>query len=106
MKLQLGYLAANVLADVSLLFVKFTFDDFDYNKPANYYSRVPVIEVYRYTDNTLVATLTRETTHKDTEKIGGFYTGLLTNYDRESMYFKIIAPTVRLTMTISLSFGI
>ena len=102
MKLQLGYLAANVFADMSMMFVSFTFDGFLYNYQADYYSRVPVIEVYRYTDNTLVATLTREKTHMN----GGFFTGLLTNYDRKSMYFKIIAPTVRLTMTISLLFGI
>ena len=94
MKLQLGFLAANVLADWSMVYVYYELEDFDYTKEADYYSRVPVTEVYRYSDNTLVASLNREKTLSK-----GFYTGLLTNYDRKSMYFKIVAPFVRLTMT-------
>ena len=96
MKLQLGYLAANVLADYDLrmsrTFVYFEIDDFDYRTAAE--SRLPFVEVYRYSDKTLVASLTKEQ-----NMANGFYTGLLTDYDRKSMYFKIIAPTVRLTMT-------
>ena len=94
MKLHLGYLAASAFADWSIMYAQFEIEDYDSNNKADFYSRVPVIEVYRYTDNSLVATLNRGDSYSK-----GFYSEFLINYDRTAMYFKIIAPTVRLTMT-------
>ena len=91
MKLQLGYLAANVLADWSIMRVEFEFE-------SEVVSKDFTVEVYRYSDNSLVDTLVPDRNYQT-----GFWTSFLTNYDRTGMYFKLIAPSVRLTMRITSS---
>ena len=71
------------------MFVTFKIVDFDLFPDL----RVPTIEIYRYSDNSLVASLARGETYED-----GFYSEFFTDYDRTTMYFKLIAPSVRLNM--------
>ena len=92
MKLLLSYLAANALADMSIMqaYVDFGVDDLSV---AEYDSLAPTIEVYRYSDDSYVDTLVRGQLSNT-----GFWTSLLTGYDRSAMYFKLVAPSVRLNM--------
>ena len=68
------------------------------SSPELYYSRVPTVELYRYSDNTMVKSLIAEDSFVDSEA-AGVKTGIYSDFDQAAMYFKFIAPSVRLNLT-------
>ena len=65
---------------------------------STYFSLVPKVEVYRYSDNAMVASLTAESEYS-TSTEAGVKTGLFADFDPVGMYLKFLAPSVRLTLT-------
>ena len=70
----------------------------------SYFSRVPTVEIYRYSDKSLVTTLYAKNAGS---WISGGVPGYslttddFTDFDETAMYFKFIAPSERMTKLIS-----
>ena len=65
---------------------------------STYISLVPKVEVYRYSDKAMVASLAADSEFA-TSTEAGVKTGLFADFDPTGMYLKFIAPSVRLTLT-------
>lgn len=59
---------------------------------SNYFSRVPRVEIYRYSDNAIVASLG---TSLSLPKTGALKTEEYTDFNETQMYFKFTAPSER-----------
>ena len=80
------------------MYVQFNFYDLIENwndVKLDYYSKVPTVEIYRYSDNALVTNLTVESANSD-----GLSSGIFTDFDESTMYLKFIAPSVRMTINL------
>ena len=73
------------------MFVKFDFGEDLSPNQTDYYSRVPTVEVYRYSDNEMVKTLAADNSYSS-----GVRTGIFFDFDKTAMYLKLIAPSARL----------
>ena len=85
--------------------------EFDYSGESwskdgpGYFSRVPTIEIYRYSDKSLVTTLNAKTAGQWTTGGTGIKefelkTDDFTDFDETAMYFKFIAPSVGMTISL------